>query len=203
MNPIERIHGGYVFDRRVRVLAGHLAEALPRDACVLDVGCGDGAMAMALLQKRPDLTIEGIDVLLRDETHVPVTKFDGVSIPREDQSVDVVLFVDVLHHTADPTVLLREAKRVASKAVVIKDHARDGFLAGATLRFMDWVGNARHGVALPYNYWPERRWREAFAELGLEVDSWTAKLGLYPGPAGWLMDRSLHFVARLKRSDAS
>ena len=200
MNPIERIHGDYVFDRRVRVLAGHLAEAIPRDARVLDVGCGDGAMARAIAGRRPDLAIEGIDVLVRDETHIPVKEFDGVSIPMKDRSVDVVLFVDVLHHTEDPKILLREAKRVASVGIVIKDHTRDGFLAGPTLRFMDWVGNARHGVALPYNYWPEKRWRDAFAELELEVSSWEPKLGLYPGPAGWFFDRSLHFVARLENS---
>ncbi len=199
MNPIDRIHGGYVFDRRVRVLSSQLAEAIPEAASVLDVGCGDGAMAKAIQDRRSDLAIEGIDVLVRGKTHVPVAPFDGVAIPKEDQSVDVVLFVDVLHHTEDPMILLREATRVARKAVVIKDHTRDGFLAGATLRFMDWVGNARHGVALPYNYWPERHWREAFEELGLQAESWISKLGLYPGAAGWLFDRSLHFVARLTR----
>lgn len=197
MNPIDRIHGDYVFNRRVRVLSGHLAEAIPKDASVLDVGCGDGAMAMAIASGRPDLKIEGIDVLVREKTHIPVAGFDGSRIPREDNSVDVALFVDVLHHTEDPMVLLREAKRVAQKAIVIKDHTRNGFLAGATLRFMDWVGNARHGVALPYNYWPENRWREAFEELGFEVEMWRSKLGLYPPPAGWAFDRSLHFVARL------
>ncbi len=197
MNPIDRIHGGYVFDRRVRVLSDHLAWAIPKDASVLDVGCGDGAMAKAISGRRPDLKIEGIDVLVREKTHVPVAEFDGSSIPRDDQSVDVALFVDVLHHTEDPMILLREARRVARKAIVIKDHTRNGVLAGATLRFMDWVGNARHGVALPYNYWPEMRWREAFGEFGLEAEMWRAKLGLYPGPAGWVFDRSLHFVARL------
>ena len=55
------------------------------------------------------------------------------------------MFVDVLHHTDDPMVLLREAGRVASGFVLIKDHTQNGILAGRRLRFMDWVGNARHG----------------------------------------------------------
>jgi ubiquinone/menaquinone biosynthesis C-methylase UbiE len=50
------------------------------------------------------------------------------------------MFVYVLHHTNDPEVLLREAQRVALKAVVLKDHTRNGLLAYTTLRFMDWVG---------------------------------------------------------------
>jgi hypothetical protein len=62
---------------------------------------------------------------------------------------------------------------------------------------MDWVGNAHHGVVLPYNYWPEKRWRDAFADLGLGVGDWTQRVPLYPWPASWVFQRRLHFVARL------
>jgi hypothetical protein len=107
------------------------------------------------------------------------------------------MLVDVLHHTEDPAALLGEAARVAGTAVVIKDHCRDGWLAGPTLRLMDWAGNAQHGVHLPYNYWPRRRWHEASADLGLEIRSWQQDLGLYPAPLRPLLERSLHFVAVL------
>ena len=153
MSLLDTIHGGYVFKRRVRVLSRHLSELLPHNASVLDVGCGDGLIAQQIMEKRGDLTVKGIDVMVRPQTHIPVEKFDGRKIPHADASFDAVMFVDVLHHTDDPFVLLQEARRVSRQAVVIKDHIRQGFLAGQTLRFMDWVGNARHGVVLPYNYW--------------------------------------------------
>jgi ubiquinone/menaquinone biosynthesis C-methylase UbiE len=79
-------------------------------------------------------------VLVWPHTKIPVTAFDGEHLPFPDKSVDVVMFVYVLHHTNDPEVLLREAQRVALKAVVLKDHTRNGLLAYTTLRFMDWVG---------------------------------------------------------------
>ena len=41
---------------------------------------------------------------------------------------------------------LREAKRVARRAIVIKDHACDGFLAWPTLRAMDWGARRRAGL---------------------------------------------------------
>ena len=202
MSVIGLVHDSYVFDRRVQVLAGHLAEALPPGARVLDVGCGDGRVARLVMERRPDVSISGIDVLIRGQTQIPVREFDGQRIPHGDASFDAVSFVDVLHHTEDPMVLLREAARVARGSVVIKDHTRDGLLAGPTLRFMDWVGNARHGVVLPYNYWPARRWHAAFEELGLGVESWTSDVGLYPPPLSWAFGRSLHFVARLGKVPA-
>ena len=118
---------------------------------MLDVGCGDGLLAFLILEKRPDLDLRGIDVLVREQTHIPVDRFDGLAIPHADASFDVVMFVDVLHHTEDPMALLGEAVRVARKTIVVKDHTLNGFLAGPTLHFLDRVGNARHDVALPYN----------------------------------------------------
>jgi len=197
MRLIERIHGGYVHNRRARVLRDHLVELIPQAARVLDVGCGDGLLAHLVMQKRPDIKVKGVDALVRCHTHIPVDQFDGKIIPSGDASFDVAMFVDVLHHTEDPIILLREAMRVARTAIVIKDHTCNGLFAGPTLRFMDLVGNARHGVAIPYNYWCRQQWFEAFNMLDLTIGVWKKKLGLYPPPANWIFGRSLHFIARL------
>lgn len=198
MSTVGTIHANLVYGRRIRVLAEHLARVIPGDVSLLDVGCGDGLLTRRICDLRNDVRAEGIDVLVRPETHVAVSKFDGRVIPHPDKSFDAVMFVDALHHTEDPEILLREAARVARRWIVLKDHTKDGFLAGATLRFMDWVGNAHHGVALPYNYWRARQWRECFERLGLKVDRWQARLGLYPFPAALVFGRGLHFIARLE-----
>ena len=197
MSLLSRVHGDYVHARRVAVLVDHLAPLVPLSASVLDVGCGDGRLAAQLTARRPDVRIEGVDVLVRPSTAIPVRGFDGVHLPYDDASVDVVQFVDVLHHTDDPAVLLREAARVARRRVMLKDHLREGAAAGLTLRAMDWVGNARHDVRLPYNYWSRAQWTSAFDRLGLIVQRWISSLHLYPAPASWVFDRSLHFVAAL------
>ena len=197
MSVVERIHGRYVHDRRSRMLSRCLADMIPRDFSVLDVGCGDGLLAKVISHARPDLALIGIDVLVRERTHIPVNEYDGKTIPYDDASFDAVMFVDVLHYSCDPMRLLREGMRVTRQSIVIKDHLCDGPFANLTLRLMDNIGNARHGVSLPYNYWPKQRWLEAFEALGLQIGGWTPRLGIYPWPASWVFDRSLHFVARL------
>jgi SAM-dependent methyltransferase len=194
---VGRLHEHLVFNRRTKILATHLCKMLPQNASVLDVGCGDGTIDTLMLNQRPDISIRGVDVLLRPDTKIPVDLFDGERLPCADKSFDVVSFVDVLHHTNDPTLLLREAKRVARKLLVIKDHTMDGWLAYTTLRFMDWVGNAHHGVVLPYNYWPEQRWRAAFAGLDMRIAQWDSDVDLYPYPASLVFGRRLHFVAAI------
>lgn len=191
------IHETFVFNRRVSVLVDSLGALIPAGSSILDVGTGDGQIAKAMAAMQPGNRVEGIDVMKRPTTHIPVALFDGATIPFEDKSFDVVSFVDVLHHTDDPSVLIAEASRVARRAVVIKDHLSETRLDHATLRLMDWVGNAPHGVVLPYNYASRADWMGWFAGAGLDVDHFATEVPLYPWPFSAVFGRELHFVARL------
>lgn len=197
MQLINELHQRAVHSRRVESLTRYLLPLLPTNGTVLDVGCGDGWLASLLGQRLPKTQFSGIDVLVRDQPHVPVAHFDGLKIPYPDKHFDAVMLVDVLHHTVDPSVMLREAARVSRRHVILKDHTRDGIAARATLRMMDWVGNAHHGVALPYNYLSLAEWILLFEEVGLTIEQFDNKPRLYGAPADWLFGRSLHFISQL------
>jgi SAM-dependent methyltransferase len=198
MTLVETVHGGLVHSRRVRVLAALAARLVPQGARVLDVGTGDGKIAAALAASRPDVVIEGIDVLVRPDASIPVSSFDGRTIPRPAASVDVVTLFDVLHHADDPGALLAEASRVTRGCVILKDHVANSRLSRAILTFMDDVGNRRHGVALPHRYLNASEWSELIERLRLTPASWeVGGLGLYPWPASAVFGGQLHVLARL------
>jgi SAM-dependent methyltransferase len=180
----------------------HVAALVPSDAStIVDLGCGDGTLARGMTSYRPDLDLRGLEIHARPSTAIPVAEFDGETLPLDDRSTDVVMMVDMLHHSEDPHRLLREAARVARRAVIVKDHLRDPWLGTPRLRLMDWAGNVGHGVALRNRYWSRDEWKEAFARLGLVETERREQLGLYPTPVRWLFETGLHFVTRLEFSD--
>lgn len=191
------LHGPAIFSRRVRVVAGRLAPLLPAGH-LLDVGCGDGSVAKALLSLRPDVTIEGYDVFERPQAAIPVTRFDGRILPVADGSAAAALLVDVLHHADDAVALLAECAR-AAPVVIVKDHFARSWLDGRLLVLMDWVGNAPHGVALPYWYFSPESWAQAVFRLGLRETARGDVPGLYPFPFSLVFRRGLQFVSCLER----
>ena len=113
-------------------------------------------------------------------------------------AVFVVASVVTAVLSLDATVVLSEASRVARSGVVIKDHLREGWLAQATLAFMDWCGNIGDGVPLPYNFLSRSEWQGAFLRSKLHSLMTNEKLDIYLPPARWLFDRQLHFVSFLE-----
>jgi SAM-dependent methyltransferase len=197
-NAAGYLHDRSILHRRVRALASAIAPLLPKSAHILDVGCGDGLLDQALLGLRPDLRIEGVDVLVRPHTPIPIREFDGSHLPFAAGEFDVAMAIDVFHHAADAEALMGEMTRVASGSLVIKDHLLHGRPSELILRAMDWAGNSRHGVRLPFSYWPEAEWRTAWDRCGIRPVSILRYLHLYPFPLSLIFERDLHFIAMLE-----
>jgi len=204
VDPLARaigfLHNRGVLHRRVRALASAIAPLLPRASRVLDVGCGDGLLDQALLSMRPDLRIEGVDVLVRPGTPIPVRAFDGLRLPFANGVFDVAMAIDVFHHASDAEVLMGEMKRVSRDTLVIKDHLLHGLPSKVILRAMDWVGNFRHGVSLPFDYRSEADWNRAWDRCGVRPVTMLRQLHLYPFPFSTIFDSDLHFLAVLERN---
>jgi SAM-dependent methyltransferase len=172
---MSRSHQNLAHGQRIHYLA-HLfiqvTEALEiRPASVLDIGCGDMSLAEILQDSWVDCSIRCLDTyplpkhLQGNKKWDKYQDFDGRTLPYANQSVDLALLCDVLHHDFEQaTTLLKEALRVA-KYVLIKDHFEYGFVSRQLLRMMDFVGNWGYGVSIPKRYYSIERYGQQLQAL--------------------------------------
>jgi len=194
------VHRRCAHSRRVRVLAEVLSGLGITAGRWLDIGCGDGQLAQAIMTAHRGVEIVGVDIQPRCDAVIPVERIDGRRLDYPDGFFDGAILVDVLHHTDDPAAILTEAVRV-SRTIIIKDHLCRGTVDRLTLSFMDWFGNAPSGVNCPGHYLSTEQWIALFRQTRLHLDVLCTKLGLYPAAFNFLFERGLHFAARLTRVD--
>lgn len=199
LNFFGKLHGRFVHQRRIAILAERLATHLSPGCRLLDVGCGDGQLGELLREQVPGLAIQGVEVQPRSDCAIPCEPFDGVHLPFPDGYFDGCLFVDVLHHTLEPSAILRDGYRVSRKFILIKDHLAETSFDHWTLRLMDWVGNRPHGVVLPYAYLSSSQWDKLIHSVGLEAVRTDRNLPLYPAPFSLLFGRNLHFISEFRK----
>jgi ubiquinone/menaquinone biosynthesis C-methylase UbiE len=149
-------------------LTEHLAPYLAGAGTVLDVGASCGRLGR-LLAKQTGADFLGVDVVLQPRAEIEVRPYDGRALPFADESFDAVLLADVLHHCADPERTLAEARRVARRFVVVKDHYWESRLDRAALCLIDTLSNAPNGIPLPYHFLRLSEWGELFQRQGLLV----------------------------------
>jgi SAM-dependent methyltransferase len=200
LSTVRRLHDRLVSRRRALVLSRSLSKVIPARASILDVGCGDGVIGSLIERSKVTISIRGLEVMFRPSCMIECQIYNGRTIPSGDSSVDVCMFVDVLHHTADPLALLKEACRVSRRYVLIKDHLSESTADQLILRLMDWVGNRPHGVALFCNYRSKNEWHQLFQSCGLRVVIWDETLQLYGPVLNAVFGRHLHFIAQLEKA---
>jgi len=107
----------------------------------LDVGAGTGRAVLFL--RREDRIVRGVEpvsslidqAIAKGLPQGDIVCGTGQSLPFEDQSFDAVLECAVLHHVADPSIVVKEMMRVARKAVFLSDSNRFG-QGGAMTRWL-------------------------------------------------------------------
>lgn len=91
-----------------------VAELIPENSKILDVGCHDGKIKLFL--KNPiyfgiDGDEELISFLLKQGLKVKKVDLNKDEIPFKKEKFDFILILDVLEHVVDPKKLLLEAKK--------------------------------------------------------------------------------------------
>ena len=121
------------------------------------------------------------------------------TIPFADETFDVVLLADVLHHDPEPHRLLEECVRLTRRILLIKDHKVDGFLAWHRIALLDWAANAPYGVPCLYRYNSPAQWAELHRRHGLKVVREFTSMRLYLPVYDALFGGRLQYMAVLKK----
>ncbi|EKD52948.1 MAG: methyltransferase type 11 [uncultured bacterium] len=148
---------------------------------IIDIGSGSGDVAWLLQSK--GFKITPVDVAdFHGPRMIKTIIYDGRTLPFRDKIYDCALLLMVMHHTNDPSVVFKEAKRVAKEVVVIETSYTDPFNRLLTI-VSDAIGNLRI-EAFWNSYKTDNGWRQFFEEHGYTVVSthkyWDRNLGIIP-----------------------
>jgi len=191
--PVRVLDEKVLFPYRYVWLTQRLSPYLQDVESVLDVGASCGRLARRLADATGCRVI-GIDVCLQPRSYIEVRRYDGHTFPFPDGAFDCVMMVDMLHHTDDIERMMSEARRVARRYVLIKDHYWETQLDVLGLSVSDYIGNAPYGVPLPYNYLRLEEWNDLFRRCNLKT----------VGNSTWkfhFLEPCKHIVVKLQKAD--
>jgi ubiquinone/menaquinone biosynthesis C-methylase UbiE len=190
-NAFIKLHQKISHSRRVDLLSKKISSYIDNQFLdagkikCLDVGCGDMSIEENISRFNPKIVWNCIDIydlpenLTGNRQWINYQKFDGVHIPFDDRSMDIVLLCDVLHHAREEAEnLLRESARVG-KVVIIKDHFEYSLYSRTMLKFMDFIGNWGYGVILPDKYLTKESFEYMYQKAGLRVKTIDIGIDLY------------------------
>jgi len=189
-----------------RFARGELGIA-PDGARVMDLGAGEGGSVDQFRAVAPACRWTGVDIAdsvesrSRTRMDAEFVLYDGVHLPFDEASFDLVYCKQVLEHVAHPEPLLAEVARVL---------APGGAFAGSTSQLEAFHSNSR------FNYTPFGL-AEAMRDAGLHVeevrpgiDGFTLLARRVLGTPGWMsrawatespLNRAIDLAGRVRRVD--
>jgi SAM-dependent methyltransferase len=104
-----------------------LRQFLPvANAVIMEIGCSSGFLIKDLVKTFPEVTVIGADVvkyplyrLAKELPGVPLMRFDLLQCPLPDQSVDVLIMLNVLEHIDDDITALKNAYKLLKRGGVL------------------------------------------------------------------------------------
>lgn len=125
-----KISSVYKLPKYLKIINNFLTQ-ISKNQSVLEIGCGDGEIAEALLKntKLPisnytatELTEGGVKTAKRTLQKFKTAKIyqaDATKLPFKNKSFDLVFSFDVMHHVNDPELMAQEIVRVGKRRILL------------------------------------------------------------------------------------
>jgi SAM-dependent methyltransferase len=160
-------------------------------ARILDAGCGSGRLLDELTKLGE---VSGLDhnadsvEIARERGHPDVHQGVVEALPWEDETFDLITCLDVVEHTADDRVTLRELRRVLKTG---------GHLL-ITVPAIQAIWSSHDVFNNHYRRYDKRMMRKAAGDVGLHIERMTYFNSLLFGPAA-----AVRLVQRVRHRDAT
>lgn len=156
----------YIWGNRGLSIVSEIKPFINKTDNILDIGSGMCDITRALRLKGYKVTPVDIQDLSVFDDIVPVV-YNGKKLPFKDNEFNTALLLDMLHHVPDPISLLKEAKRVAKRLVIMEGTYQNQSQKYLTF-LMDSVTNLEF-IGHPHNNKSGKEWVQIFESLNLKV----------------------------------
>lgn len=154
---------------RAEKIAENISSLISADSSVLDIGSGSGNVAKEIsLKTGAKFTL--LDVIDWNVTDLPFILFNGKKIPFKDKEFDFALLMDVLHHSEDEELLIKEAIRVAKKIIILEEVHENIFMKiwANVIDNFQWF---LFGMPLAFHSRSEKQWKKFLGNFCKNIQS--------------------------------
>lgn len=134
---------------------------------ILDIGCGPCFLTSFLSERGFEVTPVDVQNLSAFKKIKPII-YDGGNLPFKKNSYDLALLLTVLHHIKDFKAIIKEAKRVSKKIIIIEDVYHNNFNK-YLIYFFDSLLNLEF-FNHPHNNLNDSQWKRLFKEENLKLE---------------------------------
>jgi len=163
--------GRRYWDYKDNIVLGEINE---QDNTILDIGCGEGIMLEKLIRHYPHKKIIGLDIMPENiqictNLGLPIQLGDIYHLDIPNNSIDVVILMEVIEHLLDPSRAVKEiidALKPGGKLIIVFPNDASFLLARIlTLKFKEALYDPGH-----QKQWTHRKIRELLRSTGLETN---------------------------------
>ena len=190
-----------VYRMRIKGMHDQILPWLNSGDRILDVGCGYGALGKMIMESPwcpADVKVMGLEKTSRDHIQIPIEYYSGNQIPYSNNSFDIIILADVLHHEIDQHKLIDECARISKRYIIIKDHKLDGAWAQYRISLMDWFSNIPYDIPCLYHYNRLLDWHRLYQQHRLHLIFEAHTVKLYPSILNFILGGRIQYFAVLQ-----